>query len=93
MVSLGNAILYLEKFLAVDIGPGVGLTIDYTGLQSAVDFLERHLLRAGAELLDLRHEYIRCLYPELQAFCIVRVHQGLVGRHLLHAIVPVSQTL
>jgi len=66
VVGFSDAVLYLEEFLAVDIGPGVFLTIDDLGLQAAIHFLERHLLRVGSQLFELGDQHVGGLHAEFQ---------------------------
>ncbi|MNP57961.1 hypothetical protein D3C76_1528320 [compost metagenome] len=91
MVGFGDVLLHFVHFLAVDIRVGVLRTVDHTGLQALINLGKTHLARIGAYRLELFFEHGRCLHPELQASGIGGHAQGLVGRQLLHPVVPVGQ--
>eukprot|EP01137_Pigoraptor_chileana_P034607 Opistho-2@27407 len=91
VVGLGDRRLHLVELLREDVRPGVLLAIHHAGLQRLVDFGELHLLRVGAERGELRLQHVGGLDAELQAGGVGRYAQLLVGRHLLHAVVPVGQ--
>ena len=93
MIGFGDTVLNLKELLAVDVRPGVLLPVHNALLQRAVNFRKGHFLRAAADGFHLRHKHIRRLNAELQAIGVRRRNQRHVGRHLLHAIVPVGQPL
>ena len=51
VVGFGHAVLHFKELLAVDVRPGVFLTVHNTLLQRAVNFRERHFLRASRRWL------------------------------------------
>ncbi len=92
VVGLGDGLLHLVELLRVDVRPGVLLAVDHAGLQRLVDLAERHLLRVRAERAELRLEHVGRLDAELEALDVFGPHQPvLVGRQLLHAVVPVAE--
>ena len=93
MVGVGDPVLHFEELLAIDVRPAVFLTVDDAGLERAVDFLERHLLRVGAELVEHGHQHVGVLDTEFQAARIGGDQQRLVSRKLLHARMPERKPL
>ena len=93
MVGLGHTVLNFKELLAVDIRPGVLLAVHNALLQRAINFREGHFLGRTTDSFHLGNQNVRRLNAELQAIRIRRRFQRHVGRHLLHAVVPVGQTL
>mmetsp|Transcript_27090 Transcript_27090/g.49343 ORF Transcript_27090/g.49343 Transcript_27090/m.49343 type:complete len:268 (+) Transcript_27090:912-1715(+) len=93
VVGFGHTILHFKELLAVDVGPGVFLTVHNALLQRAVNFGEGHLLGGATHGFHLSNQHVRGLHAELQAVGVRRHVQRHVCRHLLHAVVPVAQTL
>jgi hypothetical protein len=92
VVGLGDGLLHFKELLRVDVRPGVLLAVDHAGLQRLVDLGKGHLLGIGAQGTELRLQHVGRLDAELQALDVFRALQlVLVGRQLLHAVVPVGQ--
>ncbi|MNL09260.1 hypothetical protein D3C87_1300140 [compost metagenome] len=91
MVGFSDVLLHFVHFLAVDVRVGVLRTVDHTGLQTLIHLGEAHFARVGAHGLELFLKYGRRLHPELQATGIGGHAQCLVGRQLLHPVVPIGQ--
>ena len=91
VVGFSDVFLHFMHFLAVYIRVRVFRTVDHTGLQPLIDLGKTHLARIGAHSLELLFEHGRRLNPEFQATGIGRHAQCLVGRKLLHPVVPIGQ--
>ncbi len=92
MAGFCNTVLNFKELLGVDVGPGVFLTINNAGLQRAVYFFKRKLLRVCFHCFNHRNSNVRGLNAELQASSISRCQQRLVGGEVLNAVVNVAET-
>ena len=92
MVGFGDGLLHFIELLREDVGPGIFLAIHHAGLQRLVDLRKGHLLRVGTQRAELRFQHVGALDAELQALDVFgALELVLVGRQLLHAVVPVGQ--
>ena len=91
MVGLGEVLLHFVDLLAFIVRPSVLGAIHGTGLQALVNLGKAHLARVGADRLELFFEHTGSLHAELQATGVLGFMQGLVGRELFEAVVPIGQ--